>query len=61
MQNCGSALIVVKFAQPTATAASETTTTTTTATITTTTTRVAAAVGSVAVIDAGKLHRRGFN
>lgn len=54
MQNCGSALIVVKFAQPTATAASETTTTTTT-------TRVAAAVGSVAVIDAGKLHRRGFN
>lgn len=55
MQNCGSALIVVKFAQPTATAASETTTTTTT------TTRVAAAVGSVAVIDAGKLHRRGFN
>lgn len=56
MQNCGSALIVVKFAQPTATAASETTTTTTA-----TTTRVAAAVGSVAVIDAGKLHRRGFN
>lgn len=54
MQNCGSALIVVKFAQPTATAASETITTTTATT--TTTTRVAAAV-----MDAGKLHRRGFN